>query len=87
MRHLPLLLILLAGCGPVRPSKPEVIEVPGPTKFVPIDRSLTIRCPIEEPQSTAPAEAPRVAQARKQALQACNRQLESIEAVQGTRVP
>lgn len=70
-----------------RPSPPQVVEVPGPTKYVPIDPRLTKRCPIEEPKSSAPLEAARVAKERRNALEQCNRQLQGIEAVQGTTVP
>lgn len=91
MSRIPVLLsvLLLAGWTGCqrKPSPPVVVEVPGPTKYVPIREELTRPCPIEEPRSTAPLEAARVAKARKNSLEACNRDKAAIRAVQGTKVP
>lgn len=79
-----LILATLAGCQ-TRPPKVEVVEVPGPTRYVLIPDELTRPCPIEEPASRAPLEAVRVAKARKDALQACNRKLDAIRTIEGTQ--
>lgn len=83
MPRLCLLLILLAGCA-TRPPRVEMVEVPGPTRYVEVPAELTRECPIEEPRDRSPMEAVRVAQARKQALEACNRDKARIRALQGT---
>jgi hypothetical protein len=76
-------LLALAGCKTI--PKVEVVEVPGPTRYVSVDAALTAECPIEEPTSTAPMEAVRVANARKESLQDCNRRMRAIRALQGTQ--
>ena len=78
-----LLILALAGCKSA-PPKVEVVEVPGPTRYVTIPDVLTRPCPIEQKANNSPLEAVRVAKARKDALQTCNRQLEAIRAVEGT---
>ncbi len=68
-------LLILAGCGPV---KPDVVEVPV-TKFVPIDSALLVPCAI----ATGPlSEVIQVARDRKAALEVCNAQLEAIRELQ-----
>lgn len=83
-----ILAFALTGCpGNVRPTKPQIVEIPGPTLYVPIDARLTQDCPIEEPKEASPVEAVRVAKARRDALEQCNRDKAAIRAVQGTKVP
>lgn len=87
MSRLPFLLalVLLAGCKTI--PQVEVVEVPGPTVYVEIPDQFTRDCPIEEPVSTVPMEAVRVAKARKDALEACNRNMARIRAISGTPSP
>lgn len=75
-------LALLAGCKSI--PKVEVVEVPGPTRYVVIPDEMTRPCPIERPANASPLEAVRVAKARKDALEACNRSLARIRAIEGT---
>lgn len=83
LRVLGLLTILaLAGCKSI--PKVEVVEVPGPTRYIAIPDELTRPCPIEEPANRAPLEAVRVAKSRKDALEACNRDKARIRAIEGT---
>lgn len=82
-RLLILAALFLAACG-TRPPKVEVVEVPGPTRYIELPDYLTAECPIEEPASRVPMEAVRVAHARKESLQDCNRRLRAIRALEGT---
>jgi hypothetical protein len=82
MKAIVLLILLLAGCKTI--PKVDVVEVPGPTRYIELPGYLTADCPIEDPTSTAPMEAVRVAHARKESLQDCNRRMRSIRALQGT---
>lgn len=81
-RVLGLLILALAGCKSI--PHVEVVEVPGPTRYVQVDEQLTRPCPIEAPVNATPMEAVRVAKARKDSLEACNRKLERIRAIEGT---
>jgi hypothetical protein len=68
-------LLILAGCGP---TKPTVVEVPV-TKFVPLDAALLVPCAI----ATGPlADVIEVARERRAALETCNAQLDAIRALQ-----
>lgn len=92
MPRLSLLLIamvlVLSGCpGNVRPAKPQVVEVPGPTRFVPIDAKLTSHPPLPPLVSTGPLQCPAVANERLDLLGEAYRQLDAIKAVQGTNKP
>lgn len=80
---IPLVVLALAACA-TRPPKVEVVEVPGPTRYVAVAPALTAECPIEAPTTNTPMEAVRVANARKQSLQECNRRMRAIRALQGT---
>lgn len=88
MSRIPLLLTILAlaACNQV-PTKPQVIEVPGPITYVPIDPKLTFHPPLPPLVSSNPLECPAVAQTRLDLLGDAYRQLDSIRAVQGTSVP
>lgn len=79
-----LLILALAGCKSA-PPKVEVVEVPGPTRYVAIPDELTRPCPIEQKANNSPIEAVRVAKARKDALEACNRDKARIRAIEGTQ--
>lgn len=70
-----------------RPSPPQVVEVPGPTKYVPIDPKLTSHPPLPPLVTTDPLQCPVVANQRRGLLGEAYRQLDAIKAVQGTTVP
>jgi hypothetical protein len=76
------LVAALAGCKTV--PQVEVVEVPGPTRYVAVPAELTAECPVELPASQAPLEAVRVAHARRESLEECNRRLAAIRRLQGT---
>lgn len=75
-------LALLAGCRCI--PTVEVVEVPGPTRYVAIPEELTRPCPVEAPANASPLEAVRVAKARRDALESCNRDKARIRALGGT---
>lgn len=75
--------LLLAGCAS-RPAKVQIVEIPGPTRYVEVPAKYTREQPIEQPRNASPLEAPRVAKARGEALQLCNADLARIRALQGT---
>lgn len=74
------LLILLAGCSPVKPvAPPRVVHVAVPTP-VPVDKRLTQHCAVAQPRDRTVAEAVRVARERGASLEQCNHQLDEISA-------
>lgn len=81
-----ILAMLLIGCQ-TRPTKPQVVEIPGPTVYVEIPAAMVHHCPIEKPRDATPLEAVRVAKARGDSLASCNRKLDAIDAIEGTKVP
>lgn len=82
MRCLPILLIL-AGCAS-QPTRPVVVNIPGPVVYVSIPDTLTRPCPIAQPRNRSPLEAVRIAAERRKGLEDCNRKLQAIEAIEGT---
>jgi hypothetical protein len=76
-----LILTALAGCKSI--PEVEVVEVPGPTRYVAVPAELTAECPIEEPTVATPIEAVRVAHARRESLAECNRRMRAIRQLQG----
>lgn len=78
-----LIAVSVMGCK-TGPTKPQVVEVPGPTVYVQIPDGMVQHCPIERPRDATPLEAVRVAKARGDSLESCNRKLDAIKAVQGT---
>lgn len=81
------LAVLLAGCQNARPTKPQIVEIPGPTRFVPIDPKLTSHPPLPPLVTTGPLQCPVVAKDRWDLLGEAYRQLDAIKAVQGTTPP
>lgn len=81
-------LLALFGCTeqvkPITPVTPQVVTTTV-TKYVQVPSELTQPCPIEQPLSRTVAEAVRVARARKDALVACNKQLDAIRNLGPTR--
>jgi hypothetical protein len=77
------LAVALPGCRTI-PAGPELVEVPGPVRYVPIRPELTRPCPVEQPRNASPMEAVRVAKERAKALEDCNRDKAQIRAEQGT---
>lgn len=74
----------LSGCpGDVKPTAPVTPQVVTQTvtQYVSVPAELTQPCPIEQPKARTVAEAVRVARARKDALVACNRQLDAIRSL------
>ena len=71
-------LLVLPACA----TKPAVVTprvvTQTVTKYVAVPDELTAPCPIEQPKLRTVAEAVRVAKARKDALEQCNRQLGEI---------
>jgi len=83
MRGVPVLLILLAGCAS-QPTRPVVVEIPGPKVYVAIPETMTRPCPVAMPRNRSPLEAVRVAVERRKGLEDCNRKLKAIDAIDGT---
>ena len=90
MRTLCLLALILAlvACKTAGGTA-DALSVPVHTTterqvFVPIDKVLTLPCPVAP--SGALSDAPAVAAARKAALETCNAKLAAIAAIQGTPV-
>lgn len=83
-----LILALLTGCpGTVRPAMPQIVEIPGPVRYVPIDSKLTAHPPLPPLVNTSPLQCPAVANDRRELLDDAYRQLDAIGGVQGTNVP
>lgn len=83
-RLLVLLTLALCACGPVRPGKPEVVRVPGPTQYVSIREALTAHPPLPPLTSATPFEAVGIAKQRRDLLEQCYGQLDQIKAIEGT---
>ena len=83
-----LTLLVLVACAPTRPAvvTPQVVTQTV-TKYVTVPAKYTEPCPIEQPKLRTIAEAVRVAKARKNALQQCNRQLEQIRGLANQETP
>lgn len=80
--HRLLTIAVMAGLCACTPTKPDVvipqIVTQTVTKYVPVPVQLTEACPIEKPKQRTVGEAVRVAKARRDALEQCNRQLDQI---------
>jgi hypothetical protein len=72
-----LILVVVAGCAPVAPKPPKIVEVPV-TVYVPVPPELTEPVAIALPKSRTVDEAVRVARERRASLEQCNGQLEQI---------
>lgn len=81
-----LLIALVAGCTS-QPTKPQIVEVPGPVRYVPIDSKLTAHPPLPPLVNTSPAQCPAVANERLWLLNDAYLKLDAIGNVQGTNVP
>jgi len=77
-------LLALAGC-PLDAPRPAVVTprvvTQTVTKYVAVPAELTAACPIEQPKLRTVAEAVRVAAARRESLEQCNRQLDQIRSL------
>ena len=75
--------LLLAGCNstPKAIPMPQVVRVPV-TQYVPVPAELTKRCPVAELADRTVESVVEAANARKLALEQCNRQLDEIEGLQ-----
>lgn len=82
MRCLPLVLIL-AACGS-QPTKPVLVEVPGPTLYVDIPESMTAHPPLPPLVSASPLQCPAIAKERRDLLEDAYLQLDAIKALEGT---
>lgn len=71
-------LLVLPACA----TKPAIVTpkvvTQTVTKYVSVPAELTAACPIEQPKLRTVAEAVRVAAARRESLEQCNRQLGEI---------
>ncbi|NII73248.1 hypothetical protein FHW84_001817 [Dyella sp. SG562] len=74
-------LLVLPACA----TKPTVVTpkvvTQTVTKYVAVPAELTAACPIEQPKLRTVAEAVRVAAARRESLEQCNRQLDQIRSL------
>lgn len=75
-------LLVLPACAPTKPTvvTPKVVTQTV-TKYVSVPAELTAACPIEQPKLRTVAEAVRVAAARRESLEQCNRQLDQIRSL------
>jgi len=79
--------LLVTACQSAPPTKAEVVQVPGPTLYVPIDPKLTAHPRLPPLVTTSPLQCPAVANERWELLGQAYRQLDAIGAVQGTKTP
>lgn len=93
MRCIPFVLIAVLCCCAAtcqtRPTTPQVIEVPGPTKYVEIEDKLVQHPPLPPLVDTRanPLQCPAVANERRELLRDAYLNLDAIDAVEGTKVP
>ena len=81
MRAAALILLVLAGCQTVKPIQPpKVVEV-AVEKIVPVPAALTEPCRQPEKKDNTVAEAVRLANERKAALDECSARLARIRSL------
>ena len=78
-----IVVVALAGCAHQPPAvvTPSVVTQTV-TRYVAVPDELTTPCPVALPTNRTVAEAVRVARARRDALDQCNRQLDAIRSLQ-----